>query len=603
MSIRTYFVRLLGLVAAAAVCAADDTAMPLSGANTLLALPPAADPFETKAAVLLQQWLRQSTHAKDGFTLVTEDKPGDTAGKQIIALGRTRWVDKARLAALWQDGFIIQRRQDTIIIAGGQPRGTYFGAVRFLDRFCGVRFYLPDARFISQPAQAPSLPASLDIVEEPFVRATSMSGPLAVPGYSDWLLRIAGHTRDGLAGTHQHNMWQAFPPAKFANRWPELYPLIKGQRYIPKAAADQNWNPCFSEPHLLDAAEESATEYYRAHPEHLWFAFGIQDSHVLCECARCQAFIQPFVARDPQRGRVAGSSALYWRFMNALAARLETKLPGKRIEGLAYSLTRNPPPFKLHSNIVVFSNLHIAELDGDRILEPGAVLDQWLKVARVYGNHDWHQGSGYLIPRLYSGYWSRFLRHLQARLPFTYQHAETYPNFGLDGAKTYVLARLWWDPRVEPAALWRQFCDDMFGTAATPMFNYFATLETLWVSLDNATGPERKLNRWSNQFVTTEKDRDTIRRCRALLNEALQLAPSSVARQRIELFSKTFRLSEYLFELAAAPAVTAAQLEEIRRHAREHILNDPLTLFQNMRSPDIIEAAIQGALGKKPVKH
>jgi hypothetical protein len=595
----------LVLAVVALVQGADRPAATLSGVNTVLVVPASADAFESKAVALLQHWLRRASHAKDGFEIIAEDKFGDDAGKLVFALGRTRWADAQKLAALWQDGFIIKRKDNTIVIAGGKPRGTLFGAVRFLDRFCGVRFYLPGQLFTSVPRQKPAIPAALDIVEEPFVRATSMSGPLAVPGYADWLLFIAGNTRQGLAGTHQHNMWHAFPPAKFAARWPEIYPLVKGERYIPKDAADQKWNPCFSEPKLLDAAEETVTEYYRANPDHLWYSFGIQDSHVMCECAHCAAFAKLHVERDAKLGRTAAGSELFWRFMNALAERLEKKLPGKRIEGLAYSMTRLPPPFKLHRNIVVFTNFHIAELDADPFMKPEAdgatPLDRWLGIAGAYGNHDWHQGNGYFIPRIYSGYWSRFMRHLKSKTPFTYQHAETYPNFGLDGAKSYVLAQTWWNPGVDVAALWRQFCDDMFGPAAAPMAGYFATLEKLWTSLDNVEGPERKLNRWSNQFVTSEADREVIRRCRKLLDEAKSLARTDAERKRIELFSKTFRLSEYLFEFAAASSVSAARIEEAKRHAREAILPDPMTLFQNTRSMEAIEAAIKGAIGKKPV--
>lgn len=596
---------LAALLAWATADGAGRPAVTPSGVNTVVVVPESADAFETKAAGLLQHWLRRATHAKDGFAIVAEDKLGDTTGKLVFALGRTRWADAQKLAMLWQDGFVIKCKDNIIVIAGGKPRGTLFGAVRFLDRFCGVRFYLPGQLFTSVPRQKPSIPAVLDIVEEPFVRATSISGSLAVPGYADWLLFIAGNTRQGLAGTHQHNMWHAFPPAKFASRWSEIYPLVKGARYIPKDAADQKWNPCFYEPRLLDAAEEAVLEYYRANPDHLWYSFGIQDSHVMCECARCAAFVKLCVERDPKLGRVVAGSELFWHFMNALARRLEKKLPGKRIEGLAYSMTRLPPPFKLHRNIVVFTNFHIAEMDADPFMKPEddgvTPLDRWIGIAGTYGNHDWHQGGGYMIPRIYSGYWSRFMRHLKSKVPFTYQHAETYPNFGLDGAKSYVLAQTWWNPDVDTAALWRQFCDDMFGPAAAPMFEYFATLEKLWTSLDNVEGPERKLNRWSNQFVTSESDREVIRRCRKLLDGAKSLAQTDAERKRIELFSKTFRLSEYLFEFAAAPSVSAARIEEAKRHAREAILPDPLTLFQNTRSMEAIEAAIKGAIGKKSV--
>lgn len=598
---------ILALLAMIPRTVAEDRGLPLTSGSCVLVTPSPADDMETRAARLLQQWLRRATRAKDGFEIVAQDKFAPATDKLAISLGRTRWAAATQLDAIWQDGFVLRRQGNVLVIAGGKSRGTLFGAARFLDRFCGVRFYLPDELFTSLPRRQPVVPATVELVEEPFVRATSMSGMLAVPGYNDpWMLLIAGNTRPGLAGTHQHNMWQVFPPAKFASRWPEIYPLLQGVRYIPKDAADQKWNPCFIEPRLLDAAEESVVEYYRANPGHFWYSLGIQDSHVMCQCDRCAALVKPYVERDAKQGRVAAYSELYWRFMNALAERLEKKLPGKRIEGLAYSMTRLPPPFKLHPNVVVFTNFHIAELDADGILKPGASgvtpLDEWLNVAGSYGNHDWHQGSGYLIPRIYSGYWSCFMRHLKARTAFTYQHAETYANFGLDGAKAYVLSQTWWNPDVDPVALWRQFCDDMFGPAASPMFEYFTALEKLWIALDNVAGPERKMNRWSNQFVTTEADRALIGKCRRLLDRAGALATTEAQQKRIDLFSKTFRLSEYLFEFAAASKVSAARIEAAKRHARESILSDPLALFQNMRSPEVIDAAIQGAVGAKLVE-
>ncbi|MCX7827462.1 MAG: hypothetical protein N2689_18175, partial [Verrucomicrobiae bacterium] len=205
---KTYASRILITAAllASGAAAADHAPAPLSGPHTLLAIPTPADGFETKAAALLQKWLRRATQTKDGFEIVAEDKLDDGAGRLIFALGRTRWADARKLATLWQDGFVITRKGHVIVIAGGKPRGTLFGAARFLDRFCGVRFYLPVPLFTSLPRQQPVIPATLDVVEEPFVRATSMSGPLAVPGYNDWLTLIAGNTRQGLAVTHQHNM-------------------------------------------------------------------------------------------------------------------------------------------------------------------------------------------------------------------------------------------------------------------------------------------------------------------------------------------------------------------------------------------------------------
>ncbi len=269
-------------------------------------------------------------------------------------------------------------------------------------------------------------------------------------------------------------------------------------------------------------------------------------------------------------------------------------------------MTREPPPFRLHPHILVFTNFHVAELDADRILAPDASgktpADRWLDVASHYGNHDWYQGMGYLIPRSYSGYWARFLRHLQGRVPVTYQHVEAYPNWGLDGPKLWILARLLRDPSSDVAALWEQLCGNLFGDAAEPMRDYFATLEALWALLDNVEGPERKIGGWGTQFRTTEQSRALVARCRERLDQAASAASSDDARHRIALFSKTFRLSEYLVEFAAAGTVSAARVEEARRHAREAIVSDPMTLHPRYRTPEALDAAIRAAIGSKPVE-
>ncbi|HRU05942.1 MAG TPA: DUF4838 domain-containing protein, partial [Candidatus Brocadiia bacterium] len=583
---------------------ASKAALRLDPSGTVIVTPArTAEAWTQEAAALLRDYLRKASGAERGFEIMVE--PGDAKAKAAIALGRTQYVNDEEIEGLWQDGFVIRRKANVVVVCGGKSRGTFLGAVAFLDRFCGVRFYMPGELFTSLPAE-PRLvvPGGVDIRDEPYVKATSMSGGGGAPGLGEWRKRNNAYSRAGLAGTHQHNMWAAFPPERYAGRYPEIYPLVKGARYIPKDAADQQWNPCFSEPRLLDAAEETLAAYYRRQPKHLWFSFGCQDSHVACECARCQAFYAPFVKADAKEGKERAVSELYWRFMNKLAERIEAKLPGKRIEGLGYGVTRFPPPFKLHPNVVVFTNLHIAELEADEILEARGGgrgrLEEWLDVASAYGNHDWYHGNGYLIPRIYSGYWSRFMRRLKSRIPVTYQHAEMYWNWGLDGPKAWVLCRLWWNPEADAEALLGQFCADMFGPAAEAMKVYFAGLEKLWARLDNIEGPERKLNRWDTQFVTSAQGREMIAACREALDKAAGLARTETQKKRVELFSKTFRLSEGLFALAAAEKWDPSRAEALVKYAREVVAQDPMTTMTTGEAlVKQVEAAVKAVAGKK----
>jgi len=555
-----------------------------------------------KAAKLLQTWLRRAYGTSTGFDVIGQAKLGEPGQRIVLALGPTRWSDPRQVAQLWQDGFLLERQGRGVTIVGGSPRGTLLGVVGFLDRFCGVRFYMPGDLFTSLPAAKKVVLDEFRIVDEPYVRSCMMSGIGGTPGDADWVARNGAIRR--LGGTHQHNMFQMFPPDKYAAKYPDIYPLLDGTRYIPKTAADQKWQPCFSEPTLVDAAEQSVAEYFAQRPDHLYVAVSVNDGHAVCRCPRCAATYEQLKTGDERLDRAVGPSRLYWQFMNALAERVQKRRPDKLLVALAYGPTRIPPPFPLRVNIVVYTNFHIAELEADKILAPGdqgtSRLEQWLRVCQHYGNHDWYHGMGFLLPRIYTGFWSQYMRELERRGVGTFQHAEAYPNWGLDGPKYYILGRQWWNPQVDAPALWRQLCADLFGPAAAPMHEYFMTLEQLWIVLDNRKG-ERKLKQFAKQFLTDEEDRRQVARCRELLDRATAAAQTDAQKKRIALFSKTFRLSEYLFELAALDRVPAAKIEEVRAYAREQILPDPMTLQRMYRSPEAIDEAIQAVVAGKGV--
>jgi len=555
----------------------------LQANRTAIVYPPVTDNHAILSAYLLQTWLRRAERTQEGYEVLTEDRfpAGDT--RTVLALGRTQFGKDVMTGRMGPAGFVIKRLGRVIVIKGGDSQGTYCGAAEFLDRFCGVRFYMPTDLFTSGPKPQVVVPAGLDFRREPFVRSASMSGVLSVSGDSGWIQRNAGWRR--LGGTHQHNMFDLLPPDRYAEKHPEIYPIIKGQRHIPEDKRDQRWQPCLSADTLVDVALDSAERYFEVFPHSAYLSVGVQDDHAVCECERCTPAYEKFksAATDPKHIRGMGFSELYWQFVDRLARRFQERLPGKLVVALVYGPARFPPTFKMPPNVVLFTNFHIAELDADRILavDPAtgkSKLVNVLEKCAVYGNHDWYHGNGYLIPRIYSGYWSRYMRTLSAHVEGAYAHTECYPNWGLDGPKFYIMNRLWWDPDADVEAILKQFCDDMFGPASAPMQGYFKALEALWIELDNVKGPERKLHRWTTQFITDEQDRARIARCRALLDQAAAQASSDDERKRIALFSRSFRLSEYLF--AAAVSLDDAKMAEIRQYVRSEILPDPMTIYR-----------------------
>jgi hypothetical protein len=567
-----------------------------------------------EAAKLLQTWLRKAHGVDEGFEKVSAGDATTPDGKLILALGRTRWVADEELEPLDAHGFLIRRKGNVVVLTGGTPQATLWAAVHFLDRFAGVRFYMPGDLFTSVPRQPPGPIGAIDIREEPYVRSCTITGM-----HNDyhrekpWTARVAADRRRG--GSHQHNMFARFDPARYAERNPEIYPILEDKRYLPKRG-DRFWQPCLSEPRLVDAAVDSALRYFKENPDAEYVGFSVEDGKQFCECDRCLTDWEQEKRRliaeghDPEEaGETALNvihSTLYWTFLNRTAARLEQQLPehgidrAKLIVGLVYSRARHNPGIKLHPNVLAWFVFKWSDglIDQRLIPQPDGSyrlgrIDDWLSVASHIGHHDWAHGKGILIPRIYTGLVSESFRLFQPH-DLIYLHTEGYPNWGLDGPKLYVHSRIWWNPQVDVRAIWRDFCDDMFGPASEPMHNYFSTLEQLWISLNHDT--ERKLNRWWSQFDTTPEQRATIAHCRALLDKAAALAETPEQEQRIDLFSKSFRLSEYLFALAATEKVTRDEVDEVLQYAETVIRPDPMTVYRNDREGDYAYEQIESAV-------
>jgi hypothetical protein len=598
--------KILALLAAALLAAGcstwcvEQSSLPLPPDGTVVVVAKDAPAAEQDAAKLLQTWLRRACGVTAGFEILSgEQEAGSSAasvfpkGKVIIALGLAAGPPDPRVAALEDDGFLIHREGQIISITGHTSDGTYYGAVAFLDRYAGVRFYLPTEFWTSLPASRAAVFNGGDVLSQPFVDSGDISRFAARDmGDPDWLRRIGGLRRKG--GTHQHDLFAIFPPAEFAQTHPEIYPLYDGQRYIPTNAGDQNWQIDFAEPATLAAAEQSLAEYFQKTPDAAYIAVSVNDNTRWSQSERNQAVIAAFQAKDPQ-GDFHGTatSDIYWRFMNQLAAWLKQKFPTKLLVGLAYGPTVTTPAFPLADNIVVYANLHLSELPWYRDPQSGppAILDQWLAVAHHFGNHEWYEGDGFLLPRIYSGYWSQFLRELAQHYPSVYMHAEAYPNWGFDGPKYYIMAKMWWDPQADPRALTRQFCDDLFGPAAAPMDQYFAQVEALWMQLDDMDGTKRKLDGWPNQFITTSASRLMIQRCHDFLQQAVAAAQTDDEKKRVALFAQCFAFSESLFKLAAQPGDEALHRQAVA--LAEDLAKDPWTVYDPNRLTQAIAAIYQ----------
>lgn len=293
----------------------------------------------------------------------------------------------------------------------------------------------------------------------------------------------------------------------------------------------------------------------------------------------------------PPEAQPGAFTDLYVTFINKVAERLEKELPKNGIKGrktivyLAYSNVNSVPKQKLHPSVMPVVVFRVAEIDVKGSLyeangvNPSSIAD-WLKVTKRIGIHDWAQGQGYLFPRIYSGQYARLMRFIKEQEgSLELAHIESYPNWGLDGPKYYLMSKVLWNPDTDVDKELTRFCNDLFGRAAKEMNSYFITLEQLTQSMNNNPNQYRKMFMYPQQLLLSAPELALVQKARGHLNKAARLARTPEEKQRIELFSKTFRLSEYLFELANAQEIRRAKISEITRYVDEVIAHDPMTLY------------------------
>ena len=571
------------------------------------------------AAGILQKWLRKVYRTESGFDVLSkwQVKEEMTRQKFSIALGPSPWGDYRPEDELGPYGFVIRRTDNVVSIVGTAPKpGTsplqlnnlILGAAYFLDKYCGVRLYMPNDLFVGVPdKKSITLPARIDIVERPFTSSVSATGLINVnleQLYEFQWGRFVGFARREWE-SHQHSMGNRFPPEKFAQKYPGIYPVFDGKRYIPQGAGDQQWQPDFAEPHLVDAAVESAIAYFKEKPHLNHISFSVQDSRRFSTEGKMGEALKNY-APEAQPGAYTD---IYISFINKVAERLENELPRNGIQGrktivyLAYSNVSSVPKQKLHPNVMPVVVFRVAEIDMKGALyeangvNPSSIAD-WLKVTKRIGIHDWAQGQGYFFPRLYSGQYAKLTRFIKEQggiLEFA--HIECYPNWGLDGPKYYLMSKVLWNPDTDVDKELTRFCNDLFGRAAREMNSYFITLEQLTQSMNNNLNQYRKMFVFPQQLLLSEAEMALVQKARGHLNKAGKLARTSEAKQRIALFSKTFRLSEYLFEIANAKEIKREKLNEITRYVDEVIAPDPMTLYM-ARNPANLKGQVQEALNR-----
>ncbi len=521
-----------------------------------------ASSCERHAAAELQKYIYESTGVcvpyfsdrcpRRGAEIAVGAPPRDYPGVDVTTVG--------------EEGFFIRTDPaGNLFIRGGSPRGTLYGVYRFLEKFLGFRCFRRDIETIDTRDEL-ILP-EIDLCETPAFEYREAYFRFAFDGEFCAKNRLnsnmaeispeeGGHTK---FFNFHHSFEDLVPTAVYFEEHPEYFSEIDGVRRGKTQL-------CLSNPEVVKVATEGVFRWIRENPECRVFSVAQNDNQAFCTCAHCRALAE----------RDGAQSGPMIRFVNAIAREVAEAYPQVLLHTFAYQYTREAPKNVIpEPNVIVrLCNIECARNKPFSILaeDPANPASEFLKNIR-----EWSA----ICHRLYLwDYCTNFNNYLQP-FPDINNLAENirfYRDCGirgvleqgnfsygggaaLDDLKSYVIAKLLWNPDEDVSRLIREFTDGVYGQAAEAMRAYIDRI-------CEAAGGEIPLHIFDRPSAAYLTDA-LLDECAVIFDRAEAAAENETIRERVRRerlsieFTQAARLSDEA-ERAAAVDALAEKLKHFR---------------------------------------
>jgi len=454
-----------------------------------------------------------------------------TIGKRIVILGRddpkTNW---------------------DIALPTGMPfaeHATIFAVYDFLERFLGVRWYLPiDIGEIVPKRNTLTIPA-VDILETPNKISRFIHIPYGADDRDDPAPIRRGGYWPGFRGedaknflrrrnlhalrmryqttmiTGNHTMPKLISPKRCAKTYPECFALFRNGKRGFKVGDHGLSYHCFSNPRTAQEITRLARSYFQGKkPQEVglptWYAIGYEtskgkalhilqeDGHRPCYCKGCIAF-----RRKTGLSADDAEAELLWSMIIKVAKAIKPEFPNCSISIAAYGPLGLPPKKqKLPDNIIV-SKLATPGPYSEFI--PGARerdekrIKKWIDAVGgtniagfyeyplmggwEYGLYRSHKSICGSVPRSFAAYYKRMADIGQGTYLYLLSH-----RFAYDHLNMYVFYKYHWNPNRDINQLLDEYYTLFYGTAAKPMKKLWEEVEqqfkkTLTKVVETPLGP------------------------------------------------------------------------------------------------------------------
>ncbi|MBM4085855.1 MAG: DUF4838 domain-containing protein, partial [Planctomycetes bacterium] len=323
------------------------------------------------AATALAEYVEQASGAK--LPLMADDAvPKGT----VIVVGQTKLSTGDPLPkGLDDDGFVIQAKDDRILICGPTDWGTEFGVYAFLEKHVGVRWLLPGPDGADVPTTKTLEVPEGTAQDSPVFFSRLFSGLRGAPQVQ-WARFNRMHGRVKF----HHYLNHVFPPETYTKSHPQFFPMKDGKtRFLPPSINTHAWQPCFTVHGAVEEAVKNVVRYFNEHPEETSFSLGVNDSSGHCKCPECAAKVgdaKNFLG-------MADYSDLYYDWCNKVIEGVLKEHPGKWFGCLAYSEVAAPPKnVKVHPRLIPYMTYDRMKWIHPEVAAAGkAATEAWAKVS------------------------------------------------------------------------------------------------------------------------------------------------------------------------------------------------------------------------------
>ncbi len=416
------------------------------------------------------------------------------------------------------DGFMMEVMGRDLVITGGdtggEPRtidykhpvccGTLYGVYEFLERFAGVRFYWPDELGTIVPSSPQiEIPDEFRLAQSPHFRLRRLQyGPGFRNNREEDATGVWGRRlRLGASQPYwfNHNWWRVLDVEEWARKGrPEYAALVDGKRMTTYLLPPKHRGGfvCTGNPEVVDIFVGAA----RASEDPMFSASPNDNPGQFCECESCRKLDSGRSIPDGPQADKRDLSDRMVLFYNMIAERA-----ARPVGGYAYNqYVEVPARTPLHANVWISLALNNAFLAGDPIERARAE-----RLYRGWGNYS-SRTTVYDI--LYFAKQMPDLiaplgRDAEGRIRLVVDsglagaHFYIAPEMELGGADAYVVARMLWNPDIDPGPIRQAYYHDLYGHGWAQVQSLYQRAEHGWRDAVNKHGTPVKRQRAVQKLV------------------------------------------------------------------------------------------------------